>query len=1069
MKVLDDQYANLHGHTTLSPGDGYMNPADHAEEAANLGQPAIAVTEHGNVSSHVKMEQAADKFGIQAILGSELYCDTGQEGRGQLKHHLTVLASNQIGLRNLYRTVSKSWENFHFKPTTTGEMLATHHKGLIVLSGCLGGRLATAMLGGKGTEEHTADLRAAGRVAAKFREIFGDRYYLECQPHPILERQKAYNQGLARLSKKMRIPLVATGDVHYPRAEHQPVYPLLHAIDRGGGKNTLEAQSQSWEYGILLAHQRARDIYRGLRETGLSKVDAAGAMASTLEIVGRCNVRIPKLKDLVFPGDEPAPALFRRLIEEGWRYRGFDRLNRADRREYMRRVKLELDLMERKGFLDYFLVIGDMVRWAKDNGIPVGPARGSAAASLVCYLLRITEVNPMHYPNLIFARFIDENRHDLPDVDLDFDDEQRWRVRAYLVEKYGADRVGNIGNFVRYKGKNSLEDVAKVHRIPTWVVNEVKESLIERSSGDLRASATIEDSIEMFPKLKKLFDAWPGLYDARLLEGNLKGFSVHAAGLVVANEPLTNSLAVYTREDSKTKKRAWVLSIDKYDAEYVGALKIDALGLTTMGLISRALKMIGMTLEELYAVPLDDEKVYESFRRNEVVGVFQFDGRAMRSVNREVKPDTFAEICDINALARPGPLHSGAAAEYIMAKHKKKKVERLHPVVSEITAHTQGQIVYQEQILRVVRELGGFSWEEAANVRKLISKKQGEQAFNRLQGKFLEGSANLGLPNAIALKIWKQLVTAGAYAFNAAHCVSYGLLAYWTMWLKVNHPLEFYCAALQKFSTPNHKEKSLDVLKEASAKGIKILPPSARYSGLTWKPQKNARVAKGRRGPALRAGLTQVRGIGDKLATQMIEYRNEWSQDAAVDGNPERFTWDHWMAMKGFGPGKLKMITEFCAQEDPFGIDTMRKTLAKVRRWLFNNGDAYQLPFPSSRSDDIPYEAIKGEHTWVGYVRNRNLKDIYELHRSRTGEELDPEKVREPEYVNYVVITGEDETGPMVVTVHRWRGFYERYKEVIWDMNPATDLLLVRGYKRAEYRRAIYATELHVLRMEGLV
>jgi len=1350
-RLKEEDYFELHEHTTFSPGDGYRQPRLHMQSAVELGRLGTAFTEHGNVSSHPKGEKAATEFGAKAVFGCELYCDTG-DARGQLKHHLTVLASNKAGLRNLYRLVSASWENFRYKPTTTGEMLADYNEGLIVLSGCLGGRLATTMLGGKGEEEHAADLRSAARVANRFKDIFGDRYYLEVQPHPLLDKQVAYNQALSRLSRKIDVPLVATGDVHYPSPEDQSIYPLLHAIDRGGRNNTVEAQAQSWEYGLVLAHQSANTILRGLRDTGMSLRDSRWAIDSTVEIASRCQVTLPKLKDLVFPGHLPAPQLFRKLLSEGWRYRGFNILPRDLRREYKRRVKHELDLMERKGFLDYFLVIGDVVRWAKEEGIAVGPARGSAAASLVCYLLRITEINPMHFSNLIFGRFIDENRHDLPDVDLDFDDEKRWRIRDYLVRMYGADRVGNIGTFNMYKGKNSLDDAARVHRIPVWAVDQVKEGLIERSSGDLRAASTIEDSIAMFPKVAKVFEDHPKLRDAQRLEGNLKGFSVHAAGLVVAEEPLTNSLAVYTREtkDKETgqKIRASVLSIDKYDAEYIGALKMDFLGLTNMGLIGRALDMIGMTLEGLYAIPLDDEKVFAGFRRNEVVGIFQFDGRAMRSVNREVKPDNFAEICDINALARPGPLHSGAAADYIMAKHGKKKVERLHPVVTDITEFTQGQIVYQEQIHRTVRELGGFSWEEAANVRKLISKKRGEQAFNRLQGKFLSGSAELGVPHAIALRIWKQLVTAGAYAFclnentlvyrgglggvpedgmtagrnntitlgelsdlihkrgdnstdgcvvcghveewhyvgekrrlyyagrcrrckswrdqfrlrglqiysmdedgmvrprhlgdvsprvmkpmvrvrteigkeifgspehpvltqrgyvaienltiddelvcigdkpkarqlapknssrnkpfeatvrrrsgdncehcgkpddgvahtlefshvlslyelksradydhprnvlhlcnschkkfdygkgerkkrwslgrethlekveliegagvgwvcdvemedenhnyvgngivsanNAAHCVSYGMLAYWCMWLKQNHPLEFYCAALQKFSKPAHKAKALDILKEATSKGIKILPPHPVRSDIQWSRTK----VKGK--PALRAGLVQVRGIGDTMAEGMLAYREEWLNTPA--SAQEKWSWEHWLDMKHFGPGKLKMITEFVSEEDPFGIHTMRKTLAKVRRWLFDNGDQNGLPFPASRSEDVPYEAIRGEHTWVGYVVNRNLKDIYELHRSRTGEELDPEKVKEPEYVNYVVITGEDETGPLVVTVHRWRGFYERYKDMIWDMNPATDLLLVKGYKRSEYRRAIYATELHVLRMGG--
>jgi DNA polymerase III subunit alpha len=1305
---MSRQYVNLHGHSTLSTGDGYAMPEEHVRRVAELGQPAMALTEHGNVSSHVKLEQAALEHGIKPIFGVELYCDTGDE-RGQLKHHLTTLAMNQQGYRNLLGLVTETWDNFKYKPTATGDMLAKYSEGLIVLSGCLGGRLATAMLGGKGEpEKERADLRAGRAVVDRFRHVFGDRYYLEVQAHPSLPRQVRYNQALWRLSEQTGIPLVVTGDTHYPRLEDQELYPLLHAIDRGGRNNTVEAQAASWEYDIELTHHSAEDMARLLRQAGLGGRAADGAVAQSLEIADRCTVTLPKLKDLTFPTNRGSAEELWDWVKEGWHYRGMDQLPRAERAANWDRVRYEMKLVLSKGFTDYFLVISDMVRWAKENGIPVGPARGSAAASLVCYLIRITEVNPMLFPNLLFERFIDPNRHDLPDIDLDFDDDQRWRIRDYLVRKYGSERVGNIGTFVMYKGKNSLDDVARVNRVPKYAVEQIKDKLIERASGDLRGNATIEDTIEMFPDVAKVFRDWPVLAQAQRLEGNVKGFSVHAAGLVVAQEPLTDSVAVYTRTDSKTGKRASVCSIDKYDAEYIGALKIDALGLTTMGMIKRCLDMVGMTLEELYAIPLDDESVFEGFRRNEVVGVFQFDGRAMRSVNREVKPDTFAEICDINALARPGPLHSGAAAEYIMVKHGKKKAEKLHEVVERICAHTNQQIVYQEQILQVVRELGGFTWEQAASIRKLISKKQGEQAFNRMRDLFMEGCARRGdIQEIRAAKVWKQLVTAGAYAFcptgdtvvytagsnengrkewtlkelydtingprspirdklrygqygrkallhqldddgrirprdfvglkrsdikvpvlrfttesgrtikvshehrfmtdqgyckadelavgdwlvvcdpyakykqaptpyegrergmharsvaavreraggscehchksehgrmeaahvlpldtfggdwaryhhprnmlwlcnschkkfdyakgerkyphavgkpawpeqivaitdepweyvydlemaapnhnyvtngivshnNAAHCVSYGMLAYWTMWLKQHHPLEFYCAALQKYDP---KTKGLDLLKEAVGKGIRILPPSAGRSGLTWQPLRSKK-----NGPGLLAGFTQVPGVGDKMAPLMLARR-----EACEERGGRVRDWSDYLEVRGFGPGTCAKLEDFCTTPDPFGVHRLRKRLSAARRWLWENGDRHDLPQPSSRSEDVPYEAKRGEHIWVGQVVQRNLKDIYELHRSRTGEELNPETVKEPEYVNYVVITGEDETGPLVITVHRWGGFYEKYKDVVWGINPATDLLLVRGYKRSEYRRALYAVELHVLSIQ---
>lgn len=1047
------QFVNLHHHTTMSDGDGFRTPEEHVAAVAALGYPAMAVTEHGNVSSHVRLEKAARAAGIKPILGVELYCETG-DPRGQLKNHLTVVAQSQAGYANLLRLVSESWVNFKFKPTVTGAMLADHAEGLVVLSGCLGGLLSTTLYGGKGTPEHRADLRAAGKVVGWFKEVFGHNYYLEVMPHPTLQKQRQFNADLAQLGKRYKVPLVATLDCHYPYPTDQDMYPVLHAIKRGGRNNTVEAQSQSWEYDIMLAPRPTEEIFTDLRRSGLSRAQSGGAMETSLEIAERCTVEIPKFKDLVFPSAIPADELLRQWVRDGWYYRGFDKLPRAERERAAAQVRYELKLISDKKFSNYFLVVADVVKWAKDNGIPVGPARGSAAASLVCYLDRTTEVNPLLFPNLILERFIDPNRHDLPDIDLDFDDERRWEVRRYLVQQYGADRVGNIGTFVQYKGKNSLDDIARVYQIPYGDVEAVKEMIIERSSGDLRGSSTIEDSIAMFPKVAAVFARHPKLKEAQRLEGNIKGFSVHAAGLVIANEPLTNGVAVYTRVDSKTGERASVLSIDKYDADYINALKLDALGLTTMGMIRRCLEMIGMTLEELYAVPLDEEEVFESFRRNEVIGVFQFDGRAMRSVNREVKPDNFAEVCDINALARPGPLHSGAAAEYIQVKHGRKKAEHHHPVVDVITKHTNFQIVYQEQILRVVRELGNFTWEEAAAIRKLISKKQGEQAFNRMQQLFLDGAATNKVKPASALKIWKQLVTAGAYAFNAAHCVSYGMLAYWTMWLKVHHPLEFYCASLQKYDP---KTKGFDLLKEASAKGITILPPDPEESDLSWGFKSKAN--------ALRAGLVQVSGIGDKMANAMLDYRTDY-RNLTPKHERRAITWHDYIAVSGIGPATMKKVEAFVQEEDPFGIELLSKKLAEMRRWLWDHGEDRGLPFPGSRSEDVPYEAKRGSHVWLGTVRERNLKDLYELHRSRTGEELDPATVKEPQHVNWCVVTGEDETGPLTLTVHRWRGFYEKYKDRLWELDPSRDLLLVRGNKKAEYRRALYAEQLWIINTE---
>lgn len=1049
------KFVSLHHHTTFSYMDGFGTPEEHFKAAADAGIPAIAMTEHGNVTSHVKAEKAGKEVGVKSIFGCELYTGAVGEDASRYKWHLTVLASTQTGLRNLNSLVSQGWaEGFYYEPTVSGEMLADNHEGLIVLSGCSGSKMATDLLGGKGTPaKQKPDYDAAKATALRFRDLLGDRFYLEAQAFPELEKTRIINQAWQQMSDETGIPLVVTGDVHYPKPADNEIQVLLHAIDRGGKNNTVEKQMQGWGYDIKLTTFADDIIVKKLMGTGLSKKQAKRALEMSSVIGDRINVEMPKLQELQFPSVKPAEEIFRKWLKKGWEYRGFHLLPKEERKRAKARLKYETEMIVLKGFVDYHLVVADVVKYAKDSGIPVGPARGSAAGSLVCYLLRITEVNPMLFPNLIFERYIDINRHDLPDIDLDFDDEFRWKIRQYLCDKYGEERVGNIGTFTNYRGKNSLDDIARVNSVPKWATDAIKEKLIERASGDLRGNATIEDTIAMFPDVAKVFEQYPVLYKAQRLEGNLKGFSVHAAGLVVANEPLTHSVAVYERRDAKTGEVTGnVLSIDKHDAEYINALKIDVLGLTTMGLIRRCLEMIGMSLAELYAIPLDDEVVFEGFKRNEVIGIFQFDGRAMRSVNREVKPDNFAEVCDINALARPGPLHSGAAAEYIMVKHGKKKAEILHPVVGRITAHTNSQIVYQEQILQVVRELGDFSWEEAALIRKLISKKQGEQAFNRMMEKFVTGAMKNGLNEAKAVKVWKQLVTAGAYAFNAAHCVSYGMLAYWCMWLKQNHPLEFYCASLQKFSAPNHKAKALDIMKEIDKKGIPILPPHPQESGLTW--QIDYTVG------GLRAGYTQVNGIGEATGAAMAAYKDEFLVE----------DWSDFTAVKGIGPVTMQKVKEFTEQDDPFGLKLLRETISKMRRWIWETGsDLDGLPFPGSKAEDVPYEAIKGEHVWLGVVKERNLKDIYELHRSRTGEELDEATVKEPQYINYVALTCEDDTGPLSVTIHRFGGLYERYKDAIWNMDIKRDLLLVKGYKRSEYRRAIYAKEIYVLNPEEIL
>lgn len=1034
------RFVSLHHHTTYSYKDGFQLPEAHVRRAAELGMSALAVTEHGNVSSHVKLEMAAEKEGIKPLYGCEIYCgDTKEETRSQRKNHLTVLAEDLEGYRNLLRVVSQGWSDFYYEPTVNGRVLADHRKGLVLLSGCTGSLLATSLIGGKNIPVEEASYDRGKQVAARFRRTFDDAYYLEVQAFPQLENVRRLNQMLERIGQELKIPLVATGDVHYTLPTEAEMQMILHNV-RGGNRQTLEEQARAWGYDVKLCPPlNDKEMYRRLRATGLSHLAAQSAILNTEEIAQRCNVTLPKLDRLRFPtpeGYKDTQEVWRDWLRKGWRYRRCHELPAAERRAYKERLAYEMSIIEAKDYVDYFLVVSDVVVFAKDSGIPVGPARGSAAASLVCWLLRITEVNPMLFPSLVFERFIDLTRTDLPDIDLDFDADRRREIRDYLVAKYGAAQVANIGTFTTYKSKLALEDVARVYRIPKYEVEQVKGVLIERSSGDLRASATIEDTVEQFDVAREVFDRYPQLRKAMDLEGNVKGMGAHAAGLIVANGPITDVCAVYTREVAQQLTE--VISIDKYDAERQGLIKIDILGLNTMSMIAEALRMLDMKLEELYEIPLDDERVIQAFKDNDVVGIFQFDGRAMRSVNAELQPDNFKEVCDVNALARPGPLHNNASAEYIDIKKGRKEPQRLHPIYDAIAELTNYQIVYQEQILRIVREIGNFDWTHAAYIRKIISKKLGEQEFNRQWERFWEGAQTNGLDEETARKIWGLCITAGSYAFNAAHCVSYGMLAWWTMWLKVYHPQVFYAASLKKMNP----DKQLEYLRDAMKHGIQILPPHPAHSDVSWAPERK---------DAVRAGLVQIPGVGEKTATNIVAYRQEVGS--------ERFTWDHLSDIRGIGVKTVEKISDFCNQDDPFGIHRLHRRLDRVRAALPSLG----LPRQTHTSLEVPYSrGANVEVVWVGVLRHRNLRDLFESNFARTGVALDPEDVKDPQLREWVIGVGADEDELVTITWDRWK--YPRMKDAIWGIRLDHDVVVVHGVKRGfQARRAIYVNKFWVL------
>jgi DNA polymerase-3 subunit alpha len=744
----------------------------------------------------------------------------------------------------------------------------------------------------------------------------------------------------------------------------------------------------------------------------------------------------------------------------GWKYRKISQRPQKDQDWYAGRVKYEMGLITDKDYIDFFLATSDMVRRAKDSGIPMGPGRGSVAASVVSWLLRITEVDPIRYPHLLFERFIDVTRTDPPDIDLDISDERRYEVRDYMAARYGPECVGTVANFVRYRGKNSLDDTCRVYGIPHWAKTEVSKRVIERSGGDSRFSASLQDTFEMFPAAQAIADQFPKIMQATRLEGNVRGMSIHAAGLIVSNTPLTDVCSVYDRDGRS------VLSIDKYDVEYAGMIKMDLLGLSTMGIIANCLELANLTLEDLYAIPDDDPDALAVFKRGDVTGIFQFEGRATRLVNRDVSPDNFGEVIDINALSRPGPLFSGTTAEYCDVKHGRRKPERFHPITDRITAHTRGQIIYQEQILQIVREVGGFDWTNANEIRRIIAKKIGEAAFNVSMGNFVEGAFRLhGIDEKTAQRIWKRLVTSGTYAFVYAHSVSYSILGLWCAWLKAHYPLEFYAASLAK---EGDAESRFKLMKDAQNHGIAISPPRLSMSSRSWIGAYEGETGK----PMLVAGWEQITGIAAKTSEKIEEHRPEGG-------------WQNWSDMQivpGIGPKTVLKMHEFATAEDPFELNRTKKSLAKALAWITKergrSARHFEVPRPThdgTQTAEIQVEQNYGANAkaaygkgprvvYMGMVREINYQDAVENRRSRTGEEVETilKTLKRPDLLAYCSIRCFDTTDEEVyLRVNRFR--FPALKRTIETIAVNHDVVVCVGNRIAGFGTPLMAERIYVI------
>jgi DNA-directed DNA polymerase III PolC len=750
MPEVHDEFCSLHVHSEFSLLDGYGHPAQFVAQVKKLGQTAIAITDHGNISAHYRWSKECKKEGIKPILGCEMYIvEDASKKVSRQRNHITVLAKNLKGLQNLYKLVTFSYgDGFYYKPRTDWQQLKTYGDGLIITSGCPSGKTGGMIGNGAADEELIKELKWQ-------RDNFED-WFVELCPWDY-EKGKEYGSRLYKAAVKLKMPMVMTMDCHYPCREDNEVQDVLLAVQTNSKfDDPQRMRFDQKDFYIKSKDQLQKDwnrVFKGLPFR-------SEFISNSAKIADMVNADFPKAHSIEFPHKGSKRKLITEMVNKGMEER-----NLCGKKSYIKRAEYELKLIIDKGFVDYFLVIQDLVNWAKAQGIFVGPARGSSCGSLVCYLLHITEIDPLKF-DLLFERFIDVNRTDMPDIDIDFEDVRRDEVKDYLRKKYGEDHVSSLLTFNTFQGRMCLQDIGRVFNIPYDTIEEVKRLVVKRSGGDQRFGFTIEDTFKGFDQAQAILQKHPSLGFASKMEGQIRNFGQHAAAVVISNEPITHFAAFYRPKGGEGER---VISLDAEDAESIGLLKVDLLGLTAMTTLKKTLQLIEQRKKkkvDLSSLTFDDPKVFQMFCRGKSFGVFQFDGPASSQVCRDVQPENFDELTAINALARPGPLHSGGTQDYIERKNGKQEVKYDHPMLKEITGKTYGVTIYQEQVMMIVRQMGNFSWADTGTIRKTMSKSRGVEAFNVYEARFLEGAKKNGVSGPVAKKVWDGICTHGSWCLS---------------------------------------------------------------------------------------------------------------------------------------------------------------------------------------------------------------------------------------------------------------------------------------------------------------
>ena len=961
------EFTHLHLHTDYSLLDGACDVDKLAAHLSNLGQTAAAMTDHGNIYGAVHFFDAMKKKDLKPILGCELYLCKNEDhrapGNGDTYNHFLVLAENEAGYRNLVRLTSEAaLHGFYSKPRVSKDFLSRHTEGLIGFSGCLAGEVNQHLMAGKYED--------AKRAAGMFQEMFGKgNFFLEVQDHGLAP-DKAVCDALFKMERELDIPIIATNDSHYVGADDSRAHEILLCVQTAGSMNDPKRfKFDTQEFYI----KSAEEMHRTFSER-------PDVCTRTMEFVERCNLKLSKVDnpfpDFIVPEGETLFSYFEKVCREGLRKRldtsiahlrasGLLRKTIAD---YEARLEREIGIIKDMKFPGYFMIVWDFIRYAREQNIPVGPGRGSAAGSLVAYCMEITDIDPLQN-ELLFERFLNPERVSMPDIDIDFCMNRRGEVIEYVKRKYGSDQVAQIITFNTMAAKAAIKDVGRALDMPYGEVDRIAKMIpptigitIDQALKDKGPLATAYDSD---PKIKELIDA------ALRLEGLIRGAGVHAAGVVIAPKPLTELVPV-----TRTKDDSIVTSYDMGAIEKMGLLKMDFLGLTTLTIIDDCLKLIksgkGITVD-LATIPLDDTRTYEQvFHRALTSGVFQFESGGMRDVLRRYKPNTVEDLTALNALYRPGPIQGGMIDDFIERKWGRRAVAYELPELEVILRETLGVIVYQEQVMQISNALAGYSLGEADLLRRAMGKKDPKEMAKQ-RDRFMSGAAEKKHKKETAGKIFDLMEQFAGYGFNKSHSAAYALLAYHTAWLKTHYPIEFMAALLT--SETSKPDSVVKYISECREMNIPVVPPNVQVSDANFTPI----------GDTIGFGLAAIKNVGHNAIESIIAARTTL-QAEGKQGFSSLWEFCEKVDLRLLNKRVLESLNKAGAM-DVFGsraqiaaaIDKAmeraqksQKDAAAGQHGLFGIFDADLGPTASARAED----ALPSVAEWDEHTRLQNEKEV---------------------------------------------------------------------------------------------